>query len=59
VLVVLMRRIYDIRHLDVLGWHDIYIQMFMKVHVSVQAILRLYLWNFKGCNVGISDWWDL
>jgi hypothetical protein len=28
---------------------------FMKILIGVQAILRLYLRNLKGCNVDITD----
>jgi hypothetical protein len=37
----------------------IYLPTFMKIGTGVQAILRLCLNNFKGCNVGITDGRDL
>jgi hypothetical protein len=37
----------------------IYIQRFMKIGTGVQAILRFYLRNLRGCNVGITDGKDL
>jgi hypothetical protein len=33
----------------------IYLSSFMKIGKGVQAILRFYLRNLKGCNVGITD----
>jgi hypothetical protein len=36
-----------------------YILSFMKFHTDIQAIIRFCLSNFKGCNVGIIDGWDL
>jgi hypothetical protein len=32
-----------------------YIQSFMKICTSIQAILRFCFSNLKGCNVGITD----
>jgi hypothetical protein len=32
-----------------------YVPSSMKVGTSVQAILRVYLRNLRGCNVGITD----
>jgi hypothetical protein len=37
----------------------IYIRRFMKIGSGLQAILRLCLNNLRGCNVGITDGWDL
>jgi hypothetical protein len=37
----------------------IYISIFMKTGTGVQAILRFYLRNLRGCNVGITDGRDL
>jgi hypothetical protein len=31
----------------------------MKIGTDVQAILRFCLRNLLGCNVGITDGWDL
>jgi hypothetical protein len=36
-----------------------YIQRLMKISKGVQAILRSYLTNVRGYNVGITDWRDL
>jgi hypothetical protein len=36
-----------------------YIPSFMKTGEGVQAILRTYLRNMRGCNVGITDDKDL
>jgi hypothetical protein len=33
----------------------IHMQSFMKIGAGFQAILRLYLSNLNGCNVGITD----
>jgi hypothetical protein len=33
----------------------IYVPSFMKIGTGVQAILRFYLENLRGCNVGITD----
>jgi hypothetical protein len=30
---------------------------FIKVGAGVQAILRYFLSNLKGCNVGVTDGW--
>jgi hypothetical protein len=32
-----------------------YIPSFMKIGTGVQAILRIFLRNFTGCNIGITD----
>jgi hypothetical protein len=37
----------------------IYIPSFMKIDTGIQAILRFYIGNFRGCNVGITDERDL
>jgi hypothetical protein len=37
----------------------IYIPSFMKTGTCIEAILRFCLSNFKGCNVGITDFMDL
>jgi hypothetical protein len=37
----------------------IYIPSFMKTDAIVQAILRFYLRNLRGCNTGITDGRDL
>jgi hypothetical protein len=37
----------------------IYIQSFMKIGTGIQAILRFYLSNVKGCNVRVTDGRDL
>jgi hypothetical protein len=37
----------------------IYLPSFMKVGAGVQVILRFFLGDFKGCNVGITDGRDL
>jgi hypothetical protein len=31
---------------------------FMKIGTGVQAILRFYFRNLRGCDVGITDWKD-
>jgi hypothetical protein len=36
-----------------------YIPRFMKIVTGVQAILKVFLRNLRGCNVGITDWKDL
>jgi hypothetical protein len=51
-----MRGIYDVRHWDGFGWHDIFVQIFMKIF---RAILRLCFRNLRGCNAGNSDVRDL
>jgi hypothetical protein len=33
----------------------IYLLSFMKIGTGVQAELRFYLGNFRGCNVGITE----
>jgi hypothetical protein len=40
---------------------DVMIQIpyFMTISSGVQLILRISLRNFGGCNVGITDGWDL
>jgi hypothetical protein len=37
----------------------IYLQSFMKTGTGVQAILRVFVSNLKGCNAGITDGRDL
>jgi hypothetical protein len=40
----------------------IYISSFMRIGKGVEGILRFYLSNLKGCNVGItegSDFWSM
>jgi hypothetical protein len=37
----------------------IHIPSFMKIGTGVQAILRGFLGNFNGCDVGITDGRDL
>jgi hypothetical protein len=37
----------------------IYLPNFMKIATGVQAILRGFLRNLRGCNVGITDGRDL
>jgi hypothetical protein len=32
---------------------------FMKIRTGIQAILSSCLSNLRGCNVGITDGWDL
>jgi hypothetical protein len=32
-----------------------YIPSFMKIGTGVQAILRLFLRNLRGCNIGITE----
>jgi hypothetical protein len=32
---------------------------FMKIGTDVEGILRFRSTNLKGCNVGITDGWDL
>jgi hypothetical protein len=36
-----------------------YIPSFMKTGTGVQAISRFCLRSLRGCNVGITDGWDL
>jgi hypothetical protein len=55
VLILLMTGIYDVQHWDDLRWYDAYTPSFMKTDTDVQAIFRLYLWNFRCCNVGTID----
>jgi hypothetical protein len=55
VFVLLMGRIYGVRHGDVLRWHDRYVPIFMKIGTCDQAILRGFLRNLRGYNVGITD----
>jgi hypothetical protein len=37
----------------------IYVPSFMKFGSSVEAILRLYIRNLRGCNVGVTVERDL
>jgi hypothetical protein len=37
----------------------IYLPSFMKIATGLQAILRFWLRNLKGCNVGITDGRDV
>jgi hypothetical protein len=37
----------------------VYLPNFMKIATGIQAILRFYLRNFRGSNVGITDGKDL
>jgi hypothetical protein len=37
----------------------IFLPSFMNICIGVQAVLRFYLNNSKGCNVGINDGKDL
>jgi hypothetical protein len=37
----------------------IHVPSFIKVGTGVQAILRRFLINLRGCNIGITDGWDL
>jgi hypothetical protein len=37
----------------------IYAPSSMKTGSVIQAVLRACLRNFRGCNVGITDRWDL
>jgi hypothetical protein len=41
--------------LDMASWDMIHIPSFMKVGRGVQAILKYYLGNLRGCKVGITD----
>jgi hypothetical protein len=50
-----MGGIYNVCHFDGLRWHDIYIQSFKKINSGVQAVVRLYLRNLRGCNVDNTD----
>jgi hypothetical protein len=50
-----MGGISDVRHYHDLGWNDMYIPSFVKIGTGVQAILRFYLRNLRGFNVGITD----
>jgi hypothetical protein len=59
VLVLLMGEIYDVSHYHGLGWHDICTKSFVNTGTGVQAILRFYLRNLRGRNVGITDWQDI
>jgi hypothetical protein len=54
-LVLLIEGIYKVRRWDCFMWHDIYIPSFMNIGTGVQAILRFFPRNFRGCNVGIND----
>jgi hypothetical protein len=54
VMVLLMRRIYNIRQWHGLRWHDIYTPSFMKIKIGFQVILRLCLRNVRGFDVGIT-----
>jgi hypothetical protein len=49
-----MRYIADVALDDIL-----YIPIFMKIGTGVQVILRFYLRNLKGCNVGITHGTDI
>jgi hypothetical protein len=40
-------------------WHYIYVLSFMKIGTGVQAVLRIFLRNLRGFNVGITDGRDL
>jgi hypothetical protein len=55
VLVLLMRRIYDVCHRDALRWHDIYIPNFRNTGTGMSEILMLYLRNMRDHNVGNTD----
>jgi hypothetical protein len=37
----------------------IYISSFMKIEAGVLTILTICLRNLRGCNVGITEGWDL
>jgi hypothetical protein len=37
----------------------LYIQSLMKIATGVQAILKVFFNNMRGCNVGITDGRDL
>jgi hypothetical protein len=37
----------------------LYIPSFMTITTGVQALLRFYFRNLRGCNVGITDGRDL
>jgi hypothetical protein len=37
----------------------IFLSSFMKIGLGVQAILRFFLRNLRGCNVGITNGRDL
>jgi hypothetical protein len=37
----------------------IYLPSFMKIDTGVQAILRFFLRNLRGCNVGFIDEKDI
>jgi hypothetical protein len=37
----------------------IYIPSFMKIDAGIQAILRFFLRNLRGCNIGITDVRDM
>jgi hypothetical protein len=59
VLVLLVSGIYDVRYFDCLRWHDLYTASFMKISYGVQAVVRLYVRNLRGCNIGNANWRDL
>jgi hypothetical protein len=55
--VLLMGGIYDVRCWDGFMRHEI--PTFAKTGTCVQAMLRFFLRNLKGCDVGIADGRDI
>jgi hypothetical protein len=53
-LVLLIEGIDDLRRWDGFMWHDI-LTKFHEDGTGIQAILRFYPRNLRGCNVGITD----
>jgi hypothetical protein len=37
----------------------VYVPSSMKIDIGVQEILKFWLENLRGCNVGIAGWRDL
>jgi hypothetical protein len=44
---------------EMLLFRIIYVPSFMKIDAGVLAILRICLRNLRGCNVAVTDGWDL
>jgi hypothetical protein len=50
---------YEVDHWDGLRWHDIRIKFHEDWFGHASNINVIYLNNLRGCNVGITDRWDL
>jgi hypothetical protein len=53
-----MGMIYEIFRFDALIWHVIYIKI-LEDYYTCSNNIKLLLISFRGCNIGITDGYDL